>query len=306
MAVSANELVELIDERIGKFVSTLPELSQSAFKDIQGLLKQLKLDSSGNIKISVENLRLINKIKSRVENSILTDAYYQNISEIKESFADITTLQTDYFSKAFDAFDRPKVIAELQKVSINSTVESLSESAINENVIGGVGEILERNITSGSSFLDLNKQLTDFMVGSDKIDPKLMSYSRQIMTDSLSQYTANYQKVVTDDLGLKWYQYVGSLTANTSRPLCVALVEKRWVHETEIGDASRGIVDGKNVGKEGMIPNTTKSNFQVFRGGYNCNHLLVPVAEEAVPKEVRISLYKKKNIEYDGKGLAVK
>lgn len=305
MAVSPNEIVKLIDDKIGKYIEVLPEISQYAFKEVQSLLKQLALDSSGNIKISIENLRLINKIKSRIESNILTQDYYSNVDDIKSTFNDITKLQTEYFSQAFDSFDRPKVIAEIQKISVNSTIESLNESAINEVVIKGVSDILEQNITSGASFLDLNKQLTNFMVGSKDIEPKLLSYSKQIMTDSLSQYTANYQKVVTDDLGLKWYQYVGSLTAKTSRPLCVALVDKRWIHETEIGDASRGIVDGKNVGTAGMIPNTTKRTFQVYRGGYNCNHLLVPVAEEAVPKNIRISLYKEKNIKYNNDGIAI-
>jgi hypothetical protein len=36
-----------------------------------------------------------------------------------------------------------------------------------------------------------------------------------------------------------------------------------------------------------MIDGTNSSNFIIRRGGYNCGHQLVPVAEEAVPLEIR-------------------
>lgn len=304
MALDPKDIVNEVNGKIEQFIEGLPTLSRESYREIQGLLNQLKLDKAGNIKISVENLRLINKIRVRLEDKILSETYISKLDDLKKSFDDISNLQTTYFNNVFADFSAPDVITEMRNVSYNSTLSSLSETSINNTVIQGAMDILEQDIISGASFMDMNTKLKDFMVGNPKVDPKLVSYSKQVMTDSLNQYTANYQKLVTDDLGLKWYQYVGPLVA-ASRPICDALVAKQWVHESELGGIARGVVDGKNVGTEGMIPGTNSRNFQTNRGGYNCNHLLVPVAEEAVPKATRIELYKKKGIEYNDKGLAI-
>lgn len=298
------KIVNEINGKIEQFMDGLPDLARSSYKDIQGLLNQLKLDASGNIRVSVENLRLINRIKIRLQDRIISDAYIGKLNDLSSSFNDVSKLQSQYFADVFSDFEAPEVINEMRRVSLNSTLESLSESTINNTVIQGAMDILEEDIISGASFMDMNEKLKDFMVGNKDVDPKLVSYSKQVLTDSLNQYTANYQKLVTDDLGLKWYQYVGPLVA-ASRPICDALVKKEWVHETELGGISRGIVDGKKVGTEGMIPGTNSRNFQSNRGGYNCNHLLVPVAEEAVPKAIRIKLYNEKNIEYNEDGIAI-
>jgi len=298
------KIVNEINGKIEQFMDGLPDLARSSYKDIQGLLNQLKLNASGNIRVSVENLRLINRIKIRLQDRIIGDAYIGKLNDLSSSFNDVSKLQSQYFADVFSDFEAPEVINEMRRVSLNSTLESLSESTINNTVIQGAMDILEEDIISGASFMDMNEKLKDFMVGNKDVDPKLVSYSKQVLTDSLNQYTANYQKLVTDDLGLKWYQYVGPLVA-ASRPICDALVKKEWVHETELGGISRGIVNGKNVGTEGMIPGTNSRNFQSNRGGYNCNHLLVPVAEEAVPKAIRIKLYNEKNIEYNEDGIAI-
>lgn len=302
--MNPQKIVNEINDKIEQFMDGLPSLARSSYKDIQGLLNQLKLDASGNIRVSVENLRLINRIKIRLQDRIISDAYIGKLNDLSSSFNDVSKLQSQYFADVFSDFEAPEVINEMRRVSLNSTLESLSESTINNTVIQGAMDILEEDIISGASFMDMNEKLKDFMVGNKDVDPKLVSYSKQVLTDSLNQYTANYQKLVTDDLGLKWYQYVGPLVA-ASRPICDALVKKEWVHETELGGISRGIVNGKNVGTEGMIPGTNSRNFQSNRGGYNCNHLLVPVAEEAVPKAIRIKLYNEKNIEYNEDGIAI-
>lgn len=304
MAINPKQLVDEISGRIEAFTKGLPSLTADSYRSIQTLLQQIKLDATGNIRVSVENLRLINRIKLLLQDNLLSDAYLKNVSDLRSSFDDITKLQTEYFSSVFDDFEAPEVVAEMQKVSVNSTIESLGATSINANIIQGASDILEKNITSGASFADMQEELRTYIVGNPKVDSKLASYSKQILTDSMSMHTANYQKLITDDLGLKWYQYVGPKVTST-RPLCDALVDKRWVHESELGSISRGYVDGKNVGTAGMIAGTNKSNFQVNRGGYNCNHLLVPVAEEAVPKEVRIKLYKREGINYDERGLQI-
>jgi len=105
-------------------------------------------------------------------------------------------------------------------------------------------------------------------------------------------------------LGLVWYQYVGSLIT-TSREFCIHLVGKRYVHESEITGIINGKIDGEKVSLAGLIPDTTKDNFPILRGGYNCRHQMLAVSEATVPKKVRIELYEKQGIEFDEDGFAV-
>jgi hypothetical protein len=286
MPITPKEIVKAIDKRISNFQEGIPELEKSAFRSIQNILNQLKTDAKGNIKVSVENLRLISKAKARLSAAIYKPEYYDKLIELNRSFNDITKLQTEYFNGIFTDFTKPDVINEIKKVSFTSTAESLSEAAINDVVVNKATSIMENSIKSGGSFADMNKSLEEFILGSPKVDSKLASYSKQVLTDSLSQYSANYNKIITDDLGLDWYQYVGPLV-ETSRPICEHLVAKQWIHKSELGGISRGVVDGENVGTAGMITGTNAANFQIYRGGYNCNHLLVPVAAENVPKYLR-------------------
>ena len=45
---------------------------------------------------------------------------------------DVTAIQSAYFANIFKDFDTPTVLAEFQKQSVSETVESLTESGINE------------------------------------------------------------------------------------------------------------------------------------------------------------------------------
>lgn len=98
---------------------------------------------------------------------------------------------------------------------------------------------------------------------------------------------------MTDDLGLEWFEYVGS-NIETTREFCEHLTEKRYIHKSEIKTILKGEIDGHQCAMnertglpKGMIEGTTEQNFQVNCGGWNCRHQLVPVAKEAVPKEIR-------------------
>jgi hypothetical protein len=55
-----------------------------------------------------------------------------------------------------------------------------------------------------------------------------------------------------------------------------------------------------------MYPNTDADNFIIYRGGYNCEHQLVPISEVGVPKKLRIETYDKFGVKYDDRGYEIK
>ncbi len=117
------------------------------------------------------------------------------------------------------------------------------------------------------------------------------------MTCSLKSLREN-NATLTDDLGLEWYKYDGSLK-DTSRPFCDALIAAKkscmpYIHKSQLEEIVSGNICGEQVPiydktglPQGMIAGTNASNFRINRGGYNCNHQLYPVSAAVVPKELR-------------------
>jgi len=62
----------------------------------------------------------------------------------------------------FADFATPSVLAEFQKQAINDTIESLTESGINEILVNKVTDIVGDNIKSGRNFTNMTNDLEDF------------------------------------------------------------------------------------------------------------------------------------------------
>lgn len=106
-------------------------------------------------------------------------------------------------------------------------------------------------------------------------------------------FTAQNNKLLTDDLDTEWFMYTGS-NIETTREFCQHLTEKKYIHRSEIPTILTGKIDDhqceiydKTGLPYGMIEGTTPENFQVNCGGWNCRHQLVPVADAVVPAELR-------------------
>ena len=150
-----------------------------------------------------------------------------------------------------------------------------------------------RAVTSKAKFSDLTRELHEHLTTTENKQGALSKYANTYATTSMSQYVGENNRLLTNDLGLEWFEYVGS-NIETTREFCDHLTEKRYVHKSEIKTILKGEIDGyqceiyeKTGLPKGMIEGTNEQNFQVNCGGWNCRHQLVPVAKEAVPKELR-------------------
>jgi len=289
------QLLSTIQKAIDEFQGAMPAAQKAAFDEITTLSRQLDIKGD-NLSASVKNVKAIGKLKASLEKAILSPDYLDKVSTFLKAFSQITALQNQYFSTLVDKFTAPAVLNEVRDLSVDATIEGLTEAGIHANITEGIADILRANITAGGKFSDLMDQMRDFIVGSPKIPGAMVRYTQQLTTDALNQYSAQYSQVVTDSLSLDWFQYVGSII-KTSRPLCKALIDKKWIHKSEFdqvvhGDFPEfkekgGRIDGRTGLPAGMIAGTNKYNFPIYRGGYNCGHQLVPVASAAVPASIR-------------------
>ncbi|HET6255858.1 MAG TPA: hypothetical protein VFE32_17405 [Puia sp.] len=293
-----DELLSTIQKAVDSFQEAIPAIQQDAYNEIVRLVKELDL-KNGRLSATVKNVKAIGQLRADLEKVIISDPYVKKVEEFADAFAAVAKLQNKYFSTVAAEFTPPKVLEVVKTQAIEATIDGLTAAGLHASVMSGVQDILRTNITTGGDFPQLMSQMRDYIVGTPGMGGAMVRYTQQITTDALNQFSAQYNQVVTDDLGLEWFQYVGSLI-KTSRPLCKALIQKKYVHKSEFeavieGDFPEfkeqgGKIDKRTNLPQGMIPGTNKYNFPIYRGGYNCGHQLIAVATSAVPPMVRTKI----------------
>lgn len=275
------DLISEIENSIAEFLEGLPSVQGSVFDSLVDLSKELIIPAR-TAAHQIHNLRTLSRLNNKIGSVILTDGYSEKVKSFVRKFDEVQKIQNRYFNAVASDFKVKTLYDEIKKSYVNFTIESLTDAGV-ADVSSQIKKLLLQNITSGASYSKMVSDMRSYLEGNNGA---LVKYARQITTDSLNQYSASYTKAVTEDLGLKWYRYVGS-NIRTTRPFCRALTEKDFVHESELPAISKGVINGRQVSTAGMMPGTNANTILVYRGGYNCSHQLYPVSEFAVPEELR-------------------
>jgi hypothetical protein len=291
--MDTRKVVDDIDGIVNDYANSLEPLQRKLYKRVSISLKELDIDDDGNIKRTAKNLRIINDVKGELDNVVNDPKYIDQVSNIRGAMDDVNELQNNYFNKISDVAI-PAPIKVMTDQAFDQVVDSLAGSGINENVLSGALDIVNTSISEGGDFFKMSNQLKDYIIGSKDVDGKLVSYSKQIVSDTIHGVSRNYNSIMTDKLGLQWYRYIGSLM-DTSRPFCKAMVKKQWIHDSELAKCAKGDIDGMKVSTKGMMKGTNGDNIVSRCGGFNCTHQLVPVPDTLVPSGIRKRFEKSDN-----------
>jgi len=279
-----------MDRAIEDFNNGVESSQEKLFNKLETILKN-EIETKGSvIKPSVKNYKLISKLRQEIINSILNTEYISNLRRFMDAHEVIAGLIEVYFGTMIADYS-PKVNDTVRKSLIETTINSLSEVGIGVNIADPIRDILTTNITTGGNYSELTKQLRDSLLTTKFGDGALVRYTKQISTDAINQYSAQYMQSIANDLEFEWFQYVGS-NITTTRAFCNHLTDKRYIHISELPEILNGIIDGHKIplNKQGipvgMIEGTNESNFKIYRGGYNCRHQLYPISEVLVPNNI--------------------
>ena len=284
------QLLNLLEGSVDKFLEGLPEVQRQTYTRLLALLKEL--DTQGDtIQNSVRNIRLLGSIKQELDDLVLNDKYLNSVKEFVTAYGAVARLNDRYFSTVADRYSPPKMLAEVRKQAVNDAVAALTENGIGANYTDQLRDIVKTAITSGGSYSDLTEKLRTTITGTDEEAGKLMKYARQVTTDGINQFNRTYQKAVTDDLGFKWFRYVGS-NLRTTRPFCREMTkpENEYFHISQVPDIIKGRLNSGEVDTQGLRKETNSTNFFIYAGGYNCGHSIIPVPEALVPDAVRLAI----------------
>lgn len=289
---SVNAILKLISDAVAGFQKTIPGIQDKTFKELQPIIKDLQT-KNGRILNNVDNLRLIGSLRNKLEKIVLNAEYKNAIRDFTDSFTALDDLNLRYFKQFNKKYSPSKTLPIIKNLSIESTINDLAGQGLNANVVAPLQEILRQNITTGGSFAAFQDQIRTFLLNDENGDGALVKHTKQITVDAINQYNAQYTDVIAQDLNMDWMMYTGSLLT-TSREFCIYLVQKKWIHRSELPDIIRGYIDGHQCRLSkttklplGMIPGTNPDNFSIRRGGYLCGHGAFWVAESSVPADVR-------------------
>lgn len=294
-----DEIIRGIDEAVEKFGNKTPGLERRLMELLDNATRELEV-KNGRILSNVNNLKHINTLRLRLEKLVLNNDYLKQVKEFTQAFDRVAEVQKEYFAEFNKRYTPAQTASVIRQMAMDSTIDSLTESGVAANVTRPIMDMLKTSVISGGSYADLTKKLRESLISNQGKQSILDRHLKTVTMDALNQFSGQHLKVMSDDIGLEWYRYVGG-SKTTSREFCAHLVKKEWIHESELPEVIKGNINGhqckiyeKTGLPLGLIGGTTPSNFIVNRGGYNCGHKLIPIAKEAVPKGIRIKFDRKK------------
>lgn len=299
-----NDVISQIDGASASFDTVVTKTEKKIFDSAVALIQKLDVDkTTGQIKQTTANLKLLSDIKARLAQIATKDkAYLQGVKDLAKMFDVIYKQQAAFYSTNFaqkTLNDKAKAKYEaMKRVAVETTIDGLTGAGLQSNVLDPLSKTLLRAVTSGAKYSDLIDELRKQLTSLDADNQSdLAKYAKTYATTALTQYAGQNNRLFTDDLGAVWFRYVGS-EIETTREFCHHLTAKEYIHISEFPDILKGRIeyDGevhqckmnpKTGLPYGLIDGTTPDNFQVNVGGWNCRHQLVPIAKEAVPKDIR-------------------
>lgn len=241
-------------------------------------LGDLKLDNAGNIKNTIENVSLVQKISKQLYGSAVSKKYLSDLDSFINSFDLIKQLNDKYFTSLNIQYLPNKTLyKQLSNSLIDTTRFQLSQTGVWQNVMSSITNLLQKNITSGGNYDDFLLLLQKEVAGDAQTLGYVERYAKQLATDSIMQYNRQMQLTIAYDLGLEYYYYQGTVISD-SRPFCKERAGK-YFSQKEVESWASSSWEGKAKG-------TNKTTIFTLAGGYNCRHNIIPVSKNLVPKDV--------------------
>lgn len=278
----------LLEEK-NKRLSAIPLAVQTEFEKNQNkilskIIKELStLDTKGGeIKISGKNLDKISKIFDELESIFLTDDYKDAVKEFSKEIGKQSVLNAKLVKETL-GLEVPIVADSYIALAKKSAVEQLLTT---DGYSKPLRDLIEQAVVSGASIDDTINSITDYVIGKEGKESRILKYVKQVTNDSFAIADRSFTSIISDFLGNDWYLYAGVEIEGT-RCFCRERVNQ-YFHFKEIEAWGRGddigeceTTDGNWAGKR---VGTNESTIFSYLGGYECQHSLIPVSEAIVPE----------------------
>lgn len=271
------QIQRAIDDVPDRLATEAKRAQRKAFESIVEELARLRLDSDGRIITSMANFATERQLLEKLRQFYLSPEYLAAV----DTFVNEMDTGAALTLRLFEQITGGSVSAS---ESARAVLQASKDMAARRLTAGAVDfaqdsfeQVLKNAIGSADTFPNLVKSIRQNMLGTDEFEGRMVRYAKQNAKDVFSVAESEFMNKVSTDLGFEFYEYAGVLTTD-SREFCQARQNKIY-HAQEIEQWANLDWQGKNRA-------TTAQSIWVYRGGYNCNHVLVPVATDNVPQDV--------------------
>ena len=273
--------MSLLDDRI----DNLEQVPDTFIEDYLGALPSIMLRVAailailelidGNIVLNEANQAKVNDIGRQVEAALLADQKLNTaLVNYARAFKDQELINQKLFTQKLTGFQQKDIFTNLVENSQEIAIEGL-QASIQSEIVTEIKKFVNSGISSQQSFEGLVTAIQNSVLSQDAA---LIGNIQTAARDFFSISDANYTIAVANDLGIEWYLYTGTLVRE-SRDFCKERKGKIF-HESEIRQWPK-------LKWQGKIPSTDATTIFIFRGGYNCLDLFMPVDESDVPEVVK-------------------
>lgn len=272
------ELFLFLDELIKKTLLGSSKIDSKLWQIAEGYLGKFPNDEAGQIAYNERTQELINNMSSDFQKELGKSEYKNLVSSVLLDFDKVLlnnqTIQNELSNLTLSK-EVLAAINEQKQLVVNATTSYLSASGVNANVIFPLQKTLLENAAFGYTQNTFIKRMKERILGNKDLGGTIERFVGQISRDALYQFDGTINQLIAAEYNLNAYRYVGS-TVKDTRPQCKRWLSKRVIKETEITKELKWAYKNGS----GMIPNTTKEKFIIYRGGYNCRHRAIPIKIE--------------------------
>jgi hypothetical protein len=259
---------EVLFERMSEFQIRLGQR-------VADLMGELNV-TAGKVDATPANVETISAILSSFDSEFADEQWIDAVTEYLGAYDGIEQGVVDY-ARTLGTVN-PDVVTAI-KVTFKGVLSEYltTASSFRADIHIPLANAVAAYVSDGEgSFRDLVKFAQDTVTGGGNSDGAILGHAKTAVNDMVSVYERTSMQAATAKVGgALFYLYQGK-PIDTTRPFCRAREGHVW-HETEV----RGWGDLEPWA--GWMEGTNTSTIFQFLGGYNCRHVLVPLAKRDVP-----------------------
>ena len=275
------DIVERLRERI-------PTIEKKVIDEVFRIIDTY--DSAGGLFTGgILDAQQLLEVSDAIQQALVKSGYVNDVRLFISDFGKVT-LNTAELLKGVGGYSFNRLpLSAIEQKWVNQTAETMLNSGINQTFKQPILKILDETVSYGGSIESAKQSLQKFIQGDDFDGGKLSSYVTQTARDSVSQLQGQQFQSIANNVETAGVRYVGGLLKD-SRGQCTHWVKdlKGFIAWDKLDEEIKMAYKNENAKKitdgvhrwSGMMPNTTKENFVVKRGGFNCTHTAIPVRKK--------------------------
>lgn len=227
----------------------------------------------GNYVVGQDLRSRLATIQTKIEQILSSKPYAIPIREFLTDFTKIQDKTVNLFKTVNQLEIEVSELSPAKQVIYEQAKDALTK-AVAAEYVEPIKKLIAQNVMQGRSITDtvriLEKwdagELSSGRLANGQPTPNLQRYATQMARDSAYSVQRTTNNIFKERYNLTKFVYTGSLVKD-SRPLCRHLVNLN--RPIDINEMPKLIL----AYPEGLYPNTTRENFTIVCGGYNCNHI---------------------------------